>query len=321
MVSKPLTKAAMKAVPQSAIMTSVFTVAQAPTATPSTARNATTPVLTSSTPKSVTTPQVLPSNLPQVVAIHVPSTTVAAAGVSMATRPVSAASLTTTMTSNKTLTTTPIPIASKPLTAQQLGVHTQQVRNGVIATTLTTRLVAFVLIYWIWVESFMKFYQVFPSSSRHRSYIFQGTFEIEKLWSKILPSDLTYTCCFRCCSCCYQAGKLLLQRPWRHIILWYPPVLRIVDCYLQLWRNNLRLHLYSRTSVRHSFILSIHPSLHSFIHSLCPSFIISIIQYICLFSLSILYSLFYLHHSFSFIDTLHHWVFNTFILSIFYTLF
>ena len=138
MVSKPLTKAALKAVPQSAIMTSVFTVAQASTATPSTARNATTPVLTSSTPKSVTTTPVLPSNLPQVVAIHVP-TTVATAGVSMATGPVSAASLTTTMTNNKTLTTTPIPIASKPLTAQQLGVHTQQVRNSVIATTLATR--------------------------------------------------------------------------------------------------------------------------------------------------------------------------------------
>ena len=90
MVAKPLTKAALKAVPQSAIMTSVFTVAQASTATPSTARNATTPVLTLSTPKSVTTTPVLPSNLPQVVAIHVPTTTVATAGVSMATRPVGA---------------------------------------------------------------------------------------------------------------------------------------------------------------------------------------------------------------------------------------
>ena len=145
MVSKPLTKAALKAVPQSAIMTSVFTVAQASTATPSTARNAATPVLTSSTPKSVTTTPVLPSNLPQVVAIHVPTTTVATAGVSMATRPVSAATLTTTMTNNKTLTTTPIPIASKPLTAQQLGVHTQQVRNCVIAT----RQVVLVLVDWI----------------------------------------------------------------------------------------------------------------------------------------------------------------------------
>ena len=137
MVSKPLTKAALKAVPQSAIMTSVFTVAQAPTVTPSTARN-TTPVLTSSTPKSVTTTPVLPSNLPQVVAIHVPTTTIATTGVSMATRPVNAVTVTSTM-SNKTLTTTPIPIASKPLTAQQLGVQTQQVRSDVIRTTLTTK--------------------------------------------------------------------------------------------------------------------------------------------------------------------------------------
>ena len=149
MVSKPLTKAALKAVPQSAIMTSVFTVAQASTATPYTARNATTPVLTSSTPKSVTTTPVLPSNLPQVVAIHVPTTTVATAGVSMETRPVSAASLTTTMTNNKTPTTTPIPIASKPLTAQQLGVHTQQVGNVIIATTLATRQIVLLLIEWI----------------------------------------------------------------------------------------------------------------------------------------------------------------------------
>ena len=103
MVSKPLTKAALKAVPQGAIMTSAFTVAQYPSVP--------------TTPKTLTASVLSSSNLPQVVAVHVPTTTVA--GATITTRlPVTS--------SQTTPSKMPVPIASKPPSAQQLAVNTQQ---------------------------------------------------------------------------------------------------------------------------------------------------------------------------------------------------